>query len=165
MIYTIYGLPNADFQTPEVDQLDCLKAVSEGLASWALIAPPIWLIIHRLWWPVFLCFLYWSLCLSLLATPFAAATPLIFGLPGLYLMLEGRELYRRNLEAQGLELVALVEATSEQTAIARFLDGQQPAVQSRISTSTQGQPVLSPQLSKRSGDLEPVFGLFSSRGS
>ena len=165
MIYTIYGLPNADFQTPDVDQLDGLKAVSEGLASWALIAPPIWLIIHRLWWPLFLCFLYWSFCLSLLATPFAAATPLIFGLPGLYLMLEGRELYRRNLEAQGLELVGLVEAASEQTAIARFLDGQQPAGQSRTTAATQRQTGVSPQLSNGSGQAEPVFGLFSSRGS
>ena len=165
MIYTIYGKPDRSFLTEDPDQFDALEAVPEGLAKWALVAPPVWLIINRLWWPLLICLMFWALCLAILTTPFFALTPLIFGLPGLYLMLEGREIYRRKLETQGLAMIGLVDATNEQAAIARFLDVQQNATVQHSPLGTSTLPVSPPRLAAASSEPASVFGLFSSRGS
>ncbi|MEP1207113.1 MAG: DUF2628 domain-containing protein [Rhizobiaceae bacterium] len=183
MIYTIYGGEGSgggggggggggeELRAEDVIRLDQLKAVPEGPAVWALIVPPLWLIAHRLWWPLAYCLLYWMFCLGLLATPFATVTPFIFGLPGLYLMLEGWELVRRRLEADGLTLIGLIDAGDEQAAIGRFLDAQQkqarhsPPSDDSFFGSTATTTKVSPQLSQSAGDSAPAFGLFSPRES
>lgn len=163
MIYTIYGRSDAEFAPHEVDRFDDLRAVSEGLAIMAVIAPPIWLIYHRLWWPLAFFLLYWAFCLTLLATPFKVLIPFIIGLPGIYLMLEGRELYRRKLESDGLSLLGLADASSEPEAIGRFLDGHQIPARFPKPKETARQSDSSPQLSDGAEQSAPVFGLFSAR--
>ena len=165
MIYTIYGRPDGAPHSLDADQLDRLKAVPESLATAALIAPPIWLIAYRLWWPLAFSLLYWGFCLALLATAFSVVTPFIIGLPGLYLMLEGRELYRRKLESQGLMMLDLVDATSESAAIGRFIAQQQDSDRPPAVAPPRKLVDQLPELPGGSEETEPVFGLFSPRGS
>ncbi len=80
-------------------------------------------------------------------------------------MLEGRELYRRKLENEGMNMVGLIEAASESAAIGHFLDDQQyqPARQKVQVVSAPAD--ASPQLARGSADSTDVFGLFSPRES
>ena len=161
MIYTIYGRPSSSPRSDDVDYLDSLKAVPEGLSMGALIVPPIWLAMKRLWWPLAFYALYWVFCMALLATPLALAVPLVIGLPGIYLMLEGWELVRRKLELDGMTLLDLVDASGEQEAIGRFL-----AIEPKPGIINQPlHPQTSYQLSSGSEETAPTFGMFSPRES
>ena len=161
MIYTVYGRPTNDPRSDDVDSLDSLKAVPEGLSISALIVPPIWLAVKGLWWPLAFYALFWVFCLALLATPLALAVPFILGLPGIYLMLEGWELVRRKLELDGLTLLDLVEASGEQEAIGRFLANEPtPEIINQPL-----HPQTSYQLSRGSEETAPTFGMFSPRES
>ena len=165
MIYTIYGQPNRDRKIDDVDYLDSLKAVPEGISVGALIVPPIWLAMKRLWWLLAFYALYWVFCMALLATPLALTVPFIIGLPGLYLMLEGWELVRRRLELESLTLLDLVDASGEQEAIGRFLaNGPSPAPSSD-GVRQKLHPQTSYQLSSGSEETAPTFGMFSPRES
>ena len=105
--------------------MDGLVAVPERLATWALLFPAFWLAWHRLWLGLVAYLIYTITLLALLPTPYLWVTLAIFGLPGLYLWLEGNQLLRAKLDRQGFALVGVVEAPDEQTAVARHL-AQQP---------------------------------------
>ncbi|NKB51599.1 MAG: hypothetical protein GKR97_05140 [Rhizobiaceae bacterium] len=163
MIYTIFGPSDFGSNGQETSAFDSLVAVPEGPATWALLAPPIWLIAHRLWWPLAYCLLFWAFCATLLTTPFAVIAIFINGLPGLYFMLEGRELYRRKLENEGMIMIGLIDAASEPAAIGRFLDDQQHQPTLPSSQTVPAPAKASPQLLRGSGDSTDVFGLFTPR--
>lgn len=124
MIYTIHMIqsrPVALLGADEDARFDGLVAISDGWAKWAVVAPPIWLAVHRLWFALLIYVLVMALGLVLFATPFAVVGWLICTLPGLYLLLEGHELQRSRLEAKGYVLAGVVEAPSESAAIGRYL--------------------------------------------
>ena len=156
MIYTIHG--NAAQQRSED-----LVAVPENLAPWALVAPPIWLIIRRLWWPLayYILFVFFTMAVS--ATSFAAISIVLSWLPGIYLLLEGRELYRRKLQDGGRELVGIVNADDEEEAIMRHAMREKmdlPALANAASDE------LTRQKTGSSTSVQPaasngMFGLFS----
>ena len=58
---------------------------------------------------------------GVLTTSFWPIAVGLAGLPGIYLFLEGRQLCRSRLEESGLDMIGLVDATSEEAAIARFV--------------------------------------------
>ncbi len=124
MIYTLHmnrdAEPVAGDRTGE-SRFDSLIAIPEGKVTWALIAPPIWLAYHKLWWVFSLYCLAAFFFLALLATPFFLVTALMGGLPGLYLWLEGHQLRRNRAKEIGLHHVGTVEATGEKEALERFL--------------------------------------------
>ncbi|MEN0040622.1 MAG: DUF2628 domain-containing protein [Pseudomonadota bacterium] len=116
MIHTIYIPPSAE---GGVDAMAEAIAIPEGKAPWALIAPPLWLAWHKLWWALVVYLLVTAIALSLLATPAAPVTLLLGGLPGLYLLLEGHQLRRNKLERMGWRFVGVAEGHDEHEAIAR----------------------------------------------
>ena len=124
MIYTLHmdrdAEPAAGDRTGE-SRYDSLTAIPEGKAPWALIAPPIWLAHHKLWWMFAFYCLVAFFFLALLATPFFLITVLIGGLPGLYLLLEGHQLRRNRALHRGLHHVGTVEASNEREAMERYL--------------------------------------------
>lgn len=125
MIYTIHSKASrfdASGDTVDNSRFDGLVALPEGWAKWAIAAPPVWLAVHRLWFALMIYFMLIVLGLVLLTTPFALVGWLICVLPGLFLLLEGHQLRRARLEAEGLVLVAVVDAPDEPVAIARYLN-------------------------------------------
>ena len=163
MIYTIHG--NAERQRSED-----LVAVPENLAPWALVAPPIWLMVHRLWWPLTFYFLFVMLTSAVSATSFAAVSMALTWLPGVYLWLEGRELYRRKLQNEGFELVGIVSADDEEEAIMRHIMRERldisPSVDLEIATTQVTQSGLRRAWSRpEQSSAGSMFGLFSTEES
>ncbi len=118
MIYTVQIPPN------ESTRSEAAIFIPEGSAPWALLAPPIWLAIKRLWWPlVFYMIVLFALFVAL-TTPFALWVLAISGIPGIYLLVEGHELVRRKLERQGWQLVDVIEASSPEIAEQLWLSRQ-----------------------------------------
>lgn len=124
MIYTIHG-PSQYFtakaQNADEAQFSKLVAVPEDLAKWALLVPPFWLTFHKLWWTLGGYCLFLAGMTGLLATSLWPVAVCLAGLPGIYLFLEGRQLCRSRLEDSGLDMIGVVDATSEEGAIARFV--------------------------------------------
>lgn len=124
MIYTIHG-PSQRFgaKVSNVDEVEfsALVAVPEDLAKWALVAPPFWLAFHKLWWMFGAYCLFLAAMTGVLTTSFWPIAVCLAGLPGIYLFLEGRQLCRSRLEESGLDMIGVVDATSEEAAIARFV--------------------------------------------
>lgn len=156
MIYTIYS-------KSAVQQSDDLVAVPENLAPWALIAPPIWLAVHRLWLWLATYLLFVLLTMAISATSYALVAMVLSWLPGVYLLLEGRELYRRKLEESGMELVGLVNADSEDEAIGRHVARvqlQMPQFKDADELNDNPRARLLPA-SAQDQSASGVFGLFS----
>ena len=82
------------------------------------------------------------------------------GLPGLYLFLEGNQLRRQKLDEQGYDPVGVVEASSAESAVERFIAYSEiaffpaPVVNEEL-TSVRTRPASTPT---------PAFGLFSDHG-
>ena len=104
-----------------VTYFDSLAAVPDGVAKWAIVAPPLWLAWHRLWMPLGVYLLVVAGFLSLALTPFAPIGVALAFMPGFYLFLEGNQLRRARLGLLGYETVSVVEAPDEETAVMRFL--------------------------------------------
>ena len=100
---------------------DTLRAVPEGVAKWALIAPPFWLAFHRLWGSLAVYILVVAGFLTLAATQFAAIGIALAFMPGLYLWLEGNQLRRARLAIENFETVGVIEAPDEEVAVRRFI--------------------------------------------
>ncbi|MEO0909045.1 MAG: DUF2628 domain-containing protein [Pseudomonadota bacterium] len=115
--YSVYLPPIEDVE-PAAERF---KLVPDKKAVWAIIAPPIWLALHRLWLPL-LAYVVFMLALALLGAwqPHVAVLYLS-GLPGLYLLLEGFELVRDKLERHGWRYVGVVEAENAEDAEIKYL--------------------------------------------
>ena len=157
MIYTVYANPGQR-------QAENLVAVPESVAPWALVAPPIWLIAHRLWWWLAAYCLYLLLTMAISATSYALIAVELSWLPGLYLMLEGRELYRRKLEENGMEMVDLISADSEEEAIGRHMlrENLQIATLTTTSVAIDGSATAAhPSVRQKEDSSAGIYGLFS----
>lgn len=156
MIYTVHmasdARPAPGDETGE-SMFDSLTAIPEAKATWALLVPPLWLAYHRLWWELAIYGLATVLILGLLATPYAIVALLLSGFPGLYLLLEGHQLRRNHLSRLGYNHVATVDASSPNTALARFLS-QWRAPRQVARTS------LTPLSGKGAQGDDLAFGLF-----
>ncbi|MEO1397944.1 MAG: DUF2628 domain-containing protein, partial [Pseudomonadota bacterium] len=154
MMYTLHA---PDFIAPEANRIDpdqedarfdSVVAIPDGLAKWALILPPFWLIWHRLWGALVI---YAAIALPLflmLGTGYSLAALCLGGLPGLYLLLEGHNLRRDALARSGWQSLGVVEAQDEKEAILRFLTrwseiGEQSKSMSDRSPALAQNPVLS----------------------
>ena len=161
MIYTIFD------KTEPVDRLAVAEdsttpvAIPESVAPWALIAPPFWLVLHRLWWPLAFYLAFVALGLSLLATPLAPVAFFIAGLPGLFLWLEGWELVRRRLEREQFALVAVVEADGEESAIAHYLQDLPTAPRVQAADASPAQSTL--PMPPAAFTANQMFGPFGAR--
>lgn len=110
---------------PPQDMLDSqeenFRLVPDTKASLALFFPPFWLIWHKLWLPlmVYFCVIV-AIMLLAFANPSIAVSYLSI-LPGLYLLLEGYELVRKNLEKNGWQYAGIVEGENKEEAEIRFI--------------------------------------------
>lgn len=155
MIFTIHMQPQQQFVGAEITRFDGLVVVPESHANWALLFPPFWLFHHRLWFALGVYGLIVILSMALLATPLAPAVLFLSGLPGVYLFLEGHQLRRAKLEAEGYALVDVVEASDERTALERFLCAYEGPELGKSTVS----PTMS-TLTTKSHPKSEVFGMF-----
>lgn len=129
MIYTIHLKPiSSGSIASDADEarFDGLLAIPEARANWALIAPPIWLFLHTLLWELVVYLMVLTGLGLLLATPFWPVALFLGGIPGIYLWLEGNQLRRQKADRNGYAFVDVVEASSTQSALTRYLKNWRP---------------------------------------
>ncbi|MCI0756631.1 DUF2628 domain-containing protein [Teichococcus vastitatis] len=98
-----------------------LLLIPERFSLLAALLPPLWFLLHRLWWPL-LAYLVFSLALAMLA-PRGSALPL--GLAAQLLVgLHAQDLRRWQLARRGRPAAAVVLARDEAAAMLRALDAR-----------------------------------------
>ncbi len=143
MIYTLHQRFLLGEDGRLTRNIDAIEAVPESVSMWALAVPPLWLIRHSLWFALCLYILFGLFLFGLLFTDYWPASVALGGLPGLYLWLEGHQLRRNKLENSGFELTDIVEAPSEDVALARLVVGhseEQPKTSGQLVAQETSQP-------------------------
>ena len=117
-IYSVYVI-----EAPDKDTGHDYRFVPDTKSIWALIAPPVWLIWHRLWLALLVYFCV-ATGIGMLAglEPGPAAAYLSI-LPGLFLLLDGNQLIVNKLERDGWVYQGVVEANSKEDAETKFFMG------------------------------------------
>lgn len=116
-IYSAYVPPTKTGQS----EVDDFRLVSDSKAPLALIFPPFWLAWHKLWLEL-LVYAVFAFSVALLAI--WKPSPAIFylsGLPGLFILLEGRAMIVRKLERKGWRFAGVVDGDTLENAETRFL--------------------------------------------
>lgn len=144
-----------------------LVFVKEGFAFWALVAPALWLLVHRVWWGL-LAYIVLSIALVVgLKAIGASEEAIAWG--GLILNLifayEARDLYRGSLERKGYALTGVVSGRNLEECERRFLlewlpeaRGQRSRLMAMSGTGTP-LPGTPPRVLG-----EPVIGMFPAHG-
>lgn len=166
MIYTLHAPAGVDPKTiaaradgsdKALAGLDGLRAIPEMPARWSIIAPPVWLIWHGLYGTLAVYAVFVFVCLGLLATSYFAAAIVLGGLPPFYLLLEGHQLRRRQLDRQGYSFVGVADGQSETHAISSYLDRLNDEPVADLPAPLINRP---PAKSPR-----PAFGMFADSGA
>ncbi|MEM7069940.1 MAG: DUF2628 domain-containing protein [Pseudomonadota bacterium] len=115
--YAVYLPPKAS----NIPSLEGFTLLPDARTPWALIAPPIWLIWHRLWLPLLVYVLVvWAVLLLAYWQP-GTAVLYLSAIPGLYLLLEGSELIRAKFERKGWRYWGIVTGDNREEAEIRFV--------------------------------------------
>jgi hypothetical protein len=86
----------------------------------ALVFPPVFLVWHRLWWPLVLYVLVTILLMAIGATVSEGLSAALGLLPGFFLFVHGRDLVRDSLLARGWHETTSIAAASAAEAELRF---------------------------------------------
>jgi hypothetical protein len=123
--YTVHEPPNVP--SDRIDRAERLVFVKDGFSWTAAVFTPIWLIVHRLWWPllgyillIVLCGWLGSLFDSGWSTPATLALHLLIGL-------EADTLRRWGLQRRGWRTVGSVTGRTADECERRFFDMWLPA--------------------------------------
>lgn len=112
---------NADVADPT----DRVRFVKEGIAWWALIAPLLWFLYHRLWWEA--AFLFGlSILIALAAEPLGVSETSLLVFNGLFQVLiacEANDLRGLALRRKGFRQIAIAHGVDEAEAEVRFFAG------------------------------------------
>jgi hypothetical protein len=131
--YTVHEQPNPP--ADRIDRAEKLVFIKEGFSWPALVFAPIWLLLHRLWWPL-LGYVVLSVALqvaqkALRLDPDAMGL-VMFGV-NLLVAFEADALRRWSLERKGWHTLATVSGRTAEDAERRFFDGWLPS-----------QPIITP---------------------
>jgi uncharacterized membrane protein len=125
LTYTVHEPPNAP--SDRIDRAERLVFVKDGFSWTAAVFTPIWLIVHRLWWPllgyillIVLCTWLGSLFDSGWSTLATLALHLLIGL-------EADTLRRWGLQRRGWRTVGSVTGRTAEECERRFFDMWLPA--------------------------------------
>lgn len=100
---------------------ESFRLIPDAKATLALFFPPFWLAWHRLWLPLMVYFVVIIAIAMLAFTSPSIAVSYLSILPGFYLLLEGYELVRKNLENTGWRYAGIVEGENREEAEIRFI--------------------------------------------
>lgn len=115
--YTVYMPPKDNLVKSEENFL----LIPDTKATLALFFPPFWLVWYKLWLPLMIYFCVIVAIMILAFTSPSIAVSYLSILPGLYLLLEGYELVRKNLESKGWQFAGIVEGENKEEAEIRFI--------------------------------------------
>jgi hypothetical protein len=115
--YTVYMPPKDNLVKSEENFL----LIPDAKATLALFFPPFWLVWYKLWLPLMFYFCVIVAIMLLAFTSPSIAVSYLSILPGLYLLLEGYELVRKNLESKGWQFAGIVEGENKEEAEIRFI--------------------------------------------
>lgn len=151
--YTAY-LPPKDASLYQDEEF---RLVPDTKATLALFFPPFWLVWHKLWLPLMV---YFCVIVAIMLLAFASpgiAVSYLSILPGLYLLLEGYELVRKNLENRGWQYAGIVEGENKEEAGIRFIvdHGNMFAEQKPVVASQQKSVMPNPGVKKDTMSLFP----------
>ncbi len=151
--YSVYLPPEDSMDNSE----EGLRLVPDTKATLALFFPPFWLAWHKLWLPLMVYFVVIFAIIILAFTSPSIAVSYLSILPGLYLLLEGYELVRKNLENTGWRYAGIVEGENIEEAEIRFLVNSGDAIsETKPSFHNEQNPVLlKPSLNKNNMSLFP----------
>lgn len=153
--YTIHERP--DPSADRIDRAEALVFVKDGFSWTAALFAPIWLIVHRLWWPL-LGYILVSVALQLPQYLFDFDQRWL-GLAGLALNLlvgfEADTLRRWGLERRGWHTIGTVSGKTAAECERRFFDAWLPA-QPILATGARSQP-------PESGSRWGIGGLLGAR--
>jgi len=155
-IFEVYADERSDNET----RAEGVRFLKDRVSIFALIVPLIWLLWHRLWLALAAYLVFSAAIAGLGATSYASAVIALSFLPGVYLLLEGHNLIADKWEAQGYQLVDLVEADSVENAELRWLARQEISAVGTRPTITP-EPAASRKVWPPIKDDRPEFGLFS----
>jgi hypothetical protein len=99
------------------------RFVADRPSLLALVLPPVFLVWHRLWWPLVLYVMATILLMVIGATLSEGLSAALGLLPGLFLCVHGRDLVRGNLLSRGWRETAAMAAGSAAEAELRFYHG------------------------------------------
>ena len=111
------------FYNPSLtDETDQVRFVKEGIAWWALLAPLVWFLYHRLWWEAAVLFAV-SLIIAMGAEQWAVSdTFLLVGNSLLQVLIacEANDLRALSLRRKGFHQIAVAHGMDEAEAEVRF---------------------------------------------
>ncbi len=122
-IYTVHLPPGSN----SIEAVARARLVKRGVAWWGLIAPPLFLIWHRLWFALAVYVLLAAVLALLPQAQLGILALMLSALPGIFLFLEGHELVRERLGRLGWGEAAVVEAANVAEAELRFFHEAGPA--------------------------------------
>lgn len=151
--YTVYTPPKDNLVHSEEN----FRLVPDTKATFALFFPPFWLLWHKLWMALMVYFCVIVAIMILAFTSPSIAVSYLSILPGLYLLLEGYELVRKNLESQGWEFAGIVEGENKEEAEIRFIvnQGDRFAEQRPIPSNVHKPVALKPSVKTDTMSLFP----------
>lgn len=136
-------------------------AIRDGFAFFAFLCPPLWFLVHRLWFEAVFSGLFLALASALsnvpaLATSGPALGPALWLAGCLFAGLEGRNLLIHARQRQGFRLAAALEARNLAQAEEIFFYNAAPAAKTPVNPALSGPA--------HGGDSRPVLGLFDLHG-
>lgn len=122
----------------------------------AVLAPPLWLAWHRLWWALLVYMAVISAIMLLLLTSYRDAALFISLLPGIYIWLEGHKLIHQRYELQGWVFQGVVGASSLEDAELRYFSYKQKIPSQMATADETNSDLIKPKftpLSSTSGSV------------
>lgn len=120
-IYSVYLPPESGNDAAlSSSSAERIAFLSDDKALLALIVPVVWLIWQRLWLALAVYALVMVVIMVLAQSGYGTISSLLSVLPGIYLLIEGREMIRRRYERQGWNFDGVIEAGDEETAELRY---------------------------------------------
>ena len=116
MIYCAYK-PKSEFEGEHMS----FRLVADSKSPAAMVLGPFWLIWHRQWLLFSIYGVVMFFALALVVTYPGFITLSFYSLPALYLLLEGNEIVRKDLESRGWQYCGIIEADTYEGAQMKFL--------------------------------------------
>lgn len=171
-VYTVHAPVVAQGGAPTMaTTTDKYVFVRDGFYFWAMIAPVIWMLYHRLWLALFgYIVLAVAMGFTLSRLGVSSGTALIaFGLVSVLIGLEAASLRRRKVSGRKWRQLDVVVADDEEAAERRFFDRHAGALAPSASASWADrgpqQPSSTPYQPQAASGTNDIIGLFPQPGA
>ncbi len=172
-VYTVHAPVAAQGQRTMEKTTDRYVFVRDGFYFWAMIAPVVWMLYHRLWLAL-LGYIVLLVAISFGLSKLGVGSDvnlMVFVLLSVLIGLEAASLRRRKLSRRKWRQLDVVVAADEEAAERRFFDrhadGLNPAPSSSMSWADRGpqQPSSAPYQPQATNSSKDIIGSFPQPGA